>query len=127
MTSSAKTPETPKVVRFFSKEEILACDDLKYEDVEMPEWGGCVVRLRQMSGAEASAFVTSKANDADSATRVVAATAIDPTTGKVLFGDTPEEVALLSRKSFSAIFRLAQVAMRINGMEGELKQAVKND
>ncbi len=38
-----------------TKDDILGADDLATEDVEVPEWGGCV-RVRALTGTERDAF-----------------------------------------------------------------------
>jgi len=41
-----------------NKEQILRADDLKTEEVDVPEWGGSV-RVRVLTGTERDAFESS--------------------------------------------------------------------
>ena len=112
-----------------TRDMILAIDDLKNEDVEVPEWG-VTVRVREMTGAERGKFekAISKVSTApDGSTNVemdaqnmrvqlCAMTIIDEE-GKRLFSDN--ELGLLGAKSAKAIQRVFDVAARLSGISDE--------
>lgn len=110
-----------------TKAAILAAQDLKHEDVEVPEWGG-TVRVRGFSGAERDAFeasfatpelyaaVKAKGPSAISENiraRLVAFCAVDEA-GALLFTDA--DVVELGKKSAAALDRVYAVAQRLNGL-----------
>lgn len=106
-----------------TREAILAADDLKYEDVEVKEWGG-TVRVRAMSGADRDAFEQSMVAMSDGKrspdlrmmrAKLCACTIIDEA-GGLLFGLS--EMALLGTKSAAALERVFDVAQRLNGLGG---------
>ena len=89
--------------------------------MKVKEWGGDVI-VRVLTGAERVAF-EDKVNITNGKDRelnlknflekLVVATAVDED-GKHLFTD--EDIVALSRKSASAILKVAKVAQRINGL-----------
>jgi hypothetical protein len=125
-----------------SAAEILAADDLDFEDVPIPEWTpGYVagapdeenpeprsVRLRVMTGDEAIQFTEEQDDPAlarDTMIRLVATCAVDEN-GEQLF--SPGEVARLKSKSFPIFKRLQRVAMLLNGLAEESDpEEEKND
>lgn len=101
-------------------EEILAQDDIKTEDVEVPEWGA-LVTIRSLSGVERdrleSAMVTEKGgsrtvNFSNFRAKLIAASAVD-TDGRHLFRQ--DQVEALGRKNSMALTRLFNVASRLSG------------
>ncbi len=102
-----------------TKEEILGAEDLKTEEVPVPEWGGSVM-VREMSALEREEFrAVSVAEDGsvnphNFAARLAAATICDGR-GNRLFG--LEEAEALGRKSARALTRVADVAMRLSAIE----------
>ena len=115
-----------------SKSAILAADDLKTEDVEVPEWGG-IVRVRAFSGRERDAFEASlvRGDDKDRKVdltnmraRLVALTVIDEF-GQKLF--THDDVDLLGAKSGAALDRVFAVAQKLNGLSAsDVEDLTKN-
>lgn len=112
-----------------TKTAILDAQDLKHEDVEVPQWGG-TVRVRTMTGAERDEFRTLAASfeggipPAKFAAILLALTCIDEN-GARLF--TVEDVDQLEEKSAGSVDIPAVVAMRINGLGGTAVQdAAKN-
>lgn len=104
-----------------SKDAIWQAEDLTYEDVNVPEWGG-QIRIRALSGAERDAFeaksVITKGNDRQINTknlraRLIAATAINED-GSPMF--EPSDVLHLGQKSAKALERLFDVARKLSGM-----------
>lgn len=111
-----------------NKAAILGAEDLKYEDVEVPAWGG-TVRVRVMTGAERDEFRAAIQSEGGVpvgkfSVALLAATLIDEA-GARLF--TMEEVDQLAEKSAASIDKPAAVAMRLNGLGGSaIEDAVKN-
>lgn len=114
-----------------SREQILKANDLKTEEVEVPEWGGKVF-VRSITAAEHQTFTESltppgavKAEDMDMSNvkaKLVIFTAVDAD-GNLLF--KPEDAGALGAKSAKAVDRVYLVASRLNGIEDE-KEMVKN-
>ena len=115
-----------------SKTAILTANDLKSEDIEVPEWGGAV-RVRSFTGRERDAFEASmvrgdgkdrKVDLTNMRARLVGLTVIDET-GQRLFTD--EEVDLLGAKSGAALDRVFAVAQKLNGLSGaDVEELTKN-
>lgn len=108
-----------------TRDAILAADDLKYEDVEVPEWG-LTVRVSAMTGAQRDAFEASILRDRDDPekgvdsigfrSKMVAVTVIDEQ-GERLFRDS--DLAALSKKSARVLDRLYEVAACLAGLRQE--------
>ena len=112
-----------------SRDMILSIDDLKTEDVEVPEWG-VTVRVREMTGSERGLFektISKVSTRPDGTTNVemdaqnirvqlCAMTMVDEE-GKRLFGDT--ELKALGGKSAKAIQRVFDVASRLSGISDD--------
>lgn len=117
---------------YLTRDDILQAVDLKYEDVQVPEWGG-VVRVRGLTGAERDAFEASvverqgkqsKLNMANIRARLVALVIVDGD-GKRLFSDA--DVAALGRKSGVALNRVFETAQRLSGItEADMSDLEKN-
>lgn len=112
--------------RFLSKAEILAQDDLKFEDVMIPEWGDAWVRVRTMSASERDYFeaATIVRNGSQVETnlqgiraRLAIMTLVDPDTGEKLF--QAEDEFPLGAKSAAAMDRIFAVAQKLNGLRKE--------
>ena len=119
-------------MNLLSKTAILTANDLKSEDVEVPEWGGAV-RVRSFTGRERDAFEASmvrgdgrdrKVDLTNMRARLVGLTVIDET-GQRLFTD--EEVDLLGAKSGAALDRVFAIAQKLNGLSGtDVEELAKN-
>jgi hypothetical protein len=116
-------------MKLLNKKAILGADDLKHEDVEMPQWGG-TVRVRMMTGAERDEFRTVIA-DSEGAVPIgrfsaaLLAITLIGEDGARLF--TMDEVDQLAEKSAGSIDKPAAVAMRLNGLGGaSTEEAAKN-
>lgn len=111
-----------------TKEQIIASEDLKYEDVEVPEWGGSV-RVTAMSGTARDAFddtlvkvVGEKVEqDLGNYRAKVCAACIVGEDGNRMF--SAKEVAVLGRKSSAALGRVFDVADRLNGLSARSVEA----
>lgn len=108
-----------------TRDEILAVDDLKTIDVEVPEWGG-TVRLRALTGSERdrleASILNKEGNGADRAklatfrARLCAMTMVDES-GQRLFGEA--EVSALGQKSAAALSRVADAAQKLSAISQE--------
>jgi hypothetical protein len=101
-------------------QEILEQDDVRTEDVEVPEWNA-IVTIRSLTGVERdrleAAMVTEKGgnrsvNFTNFRAKLIAATAVD-SDGRHLF--TPQQVEPLGKKNAMALSRLFNVASRLSG------------
>jgi len=119
-------------VTYLSREQILKVDDLQFEDVEVPEWGG-VVRVRGLTGTERDAFEESIIDQRGKKTRVVMANlraklvaqSIVDEDGRRLFSE--RDVGALGEKSAAALQRVFNAAQRLSGISDEdVEELVKN-
>ena len=105
---------------------ILAADDIKTEDVPVPEWGG-TVRIRSLTGSErdqydAEAYRAQQVGGeplVDFRVRRVAKALIGPD-GKRLFSDA--DLAALGAKNGAVIDRLDDVVARLAGLTPQAVQ-----
>lgn len=113
-----------------TREAILGAADGRFQDVEVPEWGG-VVRVKVMTGAERDAFESlviarSKLGQLTENMRatVVAATVVDEKGAQIF---TEADIEALGRKSWVALERVADVAARLNRLtDGDVEEIRKN-
>mgnify|MGYP001405693506 CR=1 FL=1 len=103
-------------MKLLGREDILAADDTRTVDVEVPEWGG-VVRLRVMTGAARQAFLraaSKRAGDDDGLVEaLIVACAVDEH-GQRIF--SPDDVPALREKSGAALQRVFAAAAELNGL-----------
>lgn len=122
------------MTKYLSAEEILGADDLAYEDVEVPEWGG-TVRVREMPGTERDKFESQFVGKDGASVRAeglegfrarLAAASIVDENGRQLFR-SPAEVKRLGEKSARALQRVCDTAMRLSKMsEDDVKELTGN-
>jgi hypothetical protein len=111
-----------------SKSAILGADDLKIEDVTVPQWGG-VVRIRTMTGQERDEFRAATTTTEGSTplgqffAALLAACIVDEA-GERIF--SIDDMAALRAKSAQSLDAAAAVAMRLNGLAGEAIEEAKN-
>lgn len=118
--------------KLLTKEAILQAQDLPFEDVEVPEWGG-TVRIRTLTGTERDAFESSVArkqgkdvimNYKNIRAKLVALTVVDGE-GNRLFDD--DDAKELGKKSANVLDRLFEVAQRLSGLRDEdVEELAKN-
>jgi len=119
-------------VKRLGKDDILKAADLRYEDVEVQEWGG-TVRVKGLNGLERDQYETSlveykgrdtKVNMVNARARLVAYSCVDDE-GNRLFSET--DVAALGNKSGAALDRVYTVARRLAGLSKEdMEELTKN-
>lgn len=110
-----------------TRDQILTTEDLPFEDVEVPEWGG-TVRVRTLTGTDRDQFEGSMRPDkkgakpkADNVRAGLCAASIIDETGQRLF--TPDDVSKLGMKSAKALDRVFDVAARLSGLsEDDVKE-----
>lgn len=114
------------------RDDILKADDIKYQDVECPEWNG-TVRIKVMSGTERDSYESSvyevkdggvKFKRDDVRSKLLSKCIVDDD-GKRIFTDS--DIKELGKKSSLVLDRLFDVAQIINGLSKEsVDQARKN-
>lgn len=109
-------------MNLLTRDTILAAQDVKYETVTVPEWGGDV-RVRAISAAarddlEQAAYAAQVAKQPfrNMRARMVALCVIDAE-GKPVFTDA--DVDALGNKSAAALDRVYAVAARLNAMSNQ--------
>ena len=110
------------------KTAILAAQDIKTEDVPVPEWGGSV-RVCTLSAGDLLGFWDACRDEAGALRRdrvqpELLLRAIVGADGTPLF--TGADVCDLMAKSAAAVGRLFEAAQRLNGLGGEAEEAAKN-
>lgn len=107
---------------FLSAENITSVNDLPFEDVEVPEWGG-TVRIRTLSGTERDRFESEsqvkrkgerEMNLENIRARLLALCLVDDTNKRLFIGPVAEKQ--LGRKSAKVLDRLFTKARELNGM-----------
>jgi len=104
-----------------TRDQVDNADDLPYEDVPVPEWGG-TVRLRTLTGAERDAFEASvvsqngtnrRVNLKNVRARLVGLSLVDEE-GNRLYADA--DVPKLGKKSAKVLDRLFSKAQKLSGL-----------
>jgi ribosomal protein L4 len=114
-----------------SKDQILAAEDLPFQDVEVPEWGG-TVRVRAMTGKDRDEFekdamryengeiVTDRTNYR---AKFLAKCVVNEK-NELLF--TAKDVEALGKKSYRAIDKVFSVAIDLSGVSKKEADNIKN-
>ncbi|KPL27960.1 MAG: hypothetical protein AMJ72_05845 [Acidithiobacillales bacterium SM1_46] len=111
-----------------SKEQILQADDLRREQVVVPDWDGSVF-VQTMTGIDRDAFELSLTKDGKASienmrAKLCARTIVDEN-GNRLF--TEDDVEALGKKSGTALDRIFEVAQRLNGIGADaMEKLAKN-
>lgn len=112
-----------------TRDQVLEAEDVRREEVEVPEWGGTVL-ISSMNGRARDAWEQSligdkgKVNTENVRARLVAYTAVDEG-GNRLF--TEADVDRLGQKSAAALERLCKVAQRLNRLTEQDMEEVKGN
>jgi hypothetical protein len=112
-----------------TKAAVLGAAHLKTESVDVPEWGdGVTVIVSEMSGLARDAFYAKreagKVPISESQASLLLATVVDESGALVL---DESDIANLRAQGTAAIDRIANVAIRLNGMQqAAVEDAVKN-
>lgn len=116
-----------------SKADIVSAEDLKTEEVKVPEWGGEVL-VKTLSGTERDAFENSVAgikngkrreNYANFRARFVSHCMVDEAGNRLFVND--EDVKALGRKSVKALQRVFDKAQELNAMTDEDVEELTED
>ena len=106
-----------------SREQVLAAEDVKCRDVEVPEWGG-TVRVRVMSGAQRDRYEqmvedqrSGKKVDVRGLTVALVILTLVDEEGKPLF--TLADLDAVNAKNAAVINRLFRVAQELNALSEE--------
>ena len=115
-TAEQPTPEPAQPSGFLTAEMILAADDITYEDVEVPEWGGGKVRLRLLNATASVHFQGQlETNRKEASLELLRASVVDPVTGLRLFQNA-DAFKALHKKSMKVIRRLSDKCLELNGL-----------
>lgn len=119
---------------FLSREDILGFNDLKREEVKIPEWGDGTIHVRVMSGAEKDWWESANFDEAGEMLPVrqrlanmrarMAVLTVCDAEGTSLF--TLADVDTLTRKCAPALDRIWEVATRLNRVSPAEEEALKN-
>ena len=109
----------PDKKKQLTREDILNADDLKVENVEVPEWG-LTAWIRTLTGAERDRFEASMLVDAKAGklnlrnlrARLVVESLVDKDGNKIF---KVSDAEALGAKSAAALQRLFNVAQRLSG------------
>ena len=113
-----------------TKDQILAADDVRFEDVKVPEWGG-VVRIQTMTGMARDRYEQTLFDKKSKGitlqnirAKLVASCAVDEE-GALIFDETDTDA--LGKKSGKALDRLYEAAQRVNGItDVDVEELEKN-
>lgn len=109
-----------------SASQIIDAEDLAFEDVPVPEWGG-TVRISEMNAADAVALSNDTRDSStvgEDAIIMILIYACKDADGNRLF--TKDDLLKLRKKNFDVLNRLNRVAMRLNKMDSASQAALKN-
>lgn len=116
-------------MKILTKDEILQADDIRKEEVKVPEWGGSVW-VKTMSGKERDQFeagIISGKGQRDLRNlraKIVSVSVVDES-GKRLFSS--EDALGLGDKSAKALDRVFSVAQRLSGLTPQdVEELTKN-
>lgn len=115
-----------------SRKQIIEINDIKTEEVNIPEWGDSVF-VRGMTGAERDTYEATvveqngkntKVNLKNARARLAIMTVVDED-GNRLF--TPADLSILSGKNAAALDRIFAVASRLSGIgNDDMEELSKN-
>ena len=111
----------PEVRKLTQRERLNSVPAFVSENVNVPEWNGEEFEVRSMTVGRKTAMVAN-ATDADGNVdeqalmpELVIACVFDPASGEPTFADA--DVSWLKNQNAGAVERLAQVGMRLSGMD----------
>lgn len=110
--------------KILSRSDILGCDDMRSQTLEIPEWGGSV-RIRSLTGAEREAFEANLYRLVDGRrelelenfrAKLAAACIVDEEDRQIF---SAADVLALAKKSSVALARIFNAAEALNGMHAD--------
>lgn len=121
------------------KSLIQSADDLKFEDVEVPEWGGITLRVKSVEAGVWEAYErklhriqfrqgsdTVELKPENQRAALLVHALFDPATDERVFGDTPADVKILASKSSGVINGLYVLCQKLSDRDKEFGQKVKD-
>ncbi len=115
-----------------NRDQILAAQDIAWEDVDVPEWSGSV-RVRGLTGEERDAYeatilkmrgTNAQLNLANARAKLAQRSMVGED-GALLFSES--DIAALARKSAAALERVFDVAQRLSGLrQADIEEMTKN-
>lgn len=119
------------------KQLISESEDVQFEDVEIPEWGGATFRVRGLTSEQLDLYEAKQialrrkdvGNDTEVSMRnhraeLVAQVLFDPGTDTRVFPDAKEGARVLSKKSSGTVNGLFVLAQKLSGMDREFGKKV---
>ena len=118
----------PQGKMLLTRDAILAFEDVQYEYVDVPEWGGGRIRVRSLTGSDRDAYdaeswAQGQKSPSDTAAplrdfriRRVARAIVDEDGAPVF---SPADVKALGEKNARAIDRIDDVVARLSGLDNE--------
>jgi len=119
-------------MNLLSRDDILGADDLKTEDVDVPEWGG-VVRVKSLMGSDRDRFEqglfefkgNSRIENLSNARAQLVSLSVVDESGAPLF--TYDDAVALGQKSARALDRVFAIAQRLGGIsDADVEDYIKN-
>jgi len=119
--------------KLLTKAEILQVQDIRALDVEVPEWGGCV-RINVMNGTERERFEMwaqskvgpdGKSADVSDVRATLLSLVLVDDKGERMF--EASDVKAISGKNGAVLSRLADQAMRVNGLTKESAEEMRKN
>ena len=118
--------------KILSRDEILKAQDIKTEEVQVPEWGGSIL-VRGLTGIERDRFEESilqghgknRTVTLDNIRAKLIARSVVDEQGNRIFSDA--DIEGLGKKSGATLSRVFEVCQRLSGLnEGALEELTKN-
>ena len=113
-------------MKFLTRDEILAADDLPFKDIPVPEWGG-MIRVRSLRGID-RANLMDAAKDAgkvdDWIERMIIACTCDES-GEPIF--QMSDLTELKKKNSKVLQNLFFVADELNGLSDKSRENTKGE
>lgn len=112
-----------------TKDDILNSDDIAFEEIDCPEWGG-TVRIQGMSGFARDRFESSivgknGGTDMVNIRAKLAAASIVDDKGELMFSE--KDIQKLGKKSAAALQRIFNAAQKLNHItDGDVEELAKN-
>jgi hypothetical protein len=116
-------------VTYLTKEQILTADDIHYEDVDVPGWGG-TVRIAEMNGNArdshaAMLYNRGKGTNFESMRAKLVAFSIVDDEGKLMF--SPQDIVELGQKCYKSLDVVYEAADRLNAVsDAAMEETAKN-
>ena len=112
---------TTQTGEFLGRDAILGADDLAYDTVPVPEWGG-TVRIRALTRTERDRFEAEVAGNGkrlklDNVRAKFVARCIVDAKGNQVFGTA--DVAALGRKNAAVLNRVFEACQKLSGLTDE--------